>query len=132
VAIAKLESERDYAYPDSTLSEAERAAYTAEQVAAYPDVATLELALPPEQAFAAVREAALELGWEIVEEDPASGRLEATQSTALFRFVDDVVVRVRPGGPGSRVDVRSKSRDGKGDVGANAARIRAFREALAP
>ncbi len=123
VAIARIESGRDYSYPGDSFSEQQRAAY--------PDVATFELPVPPDQAFASVRQAALDLGWEIVEEDPAGGRLEATHATAVFRFVDDVVVRIRPGGAGSQIDIRSKSRDGQGDVGANAARIRVFRAAIA-
>jgi hypothetical protein len=45
-------------------------------------------------------------------------------------FVDDIVVRVRPRPDGSLVDVRSKSRDGQGDLGANAARIRQLANAL--
>ena len=61
---------------------------------------------------------------------PAEGRMEATDTTRWFGFKDDVVVRVRPEGAGSRVDVRSVSRVGRGDVGANAARIRAFLQAL--
>jgi uncharacterized protein (DUF1499 family) len=71
------------------------------------------------------------LGWEIVAADPAHGRIEATDTTRFFGFKDDVVIRIRPEGSGSRVDVRSKSRVGRSDVGANAARIRAFRDALA-
>jgi uncharacterized protein (DUF1499 family) len=122
VAIATLERERDYAYPGSHFTEA--------QVAAYPDVTPIQLELPPSEAFAASQRAAGELGWEIVEEDADSGRLEATDTTLVFRFIDDMVVRVRPSGTGSRIDVRSKSRDGRGDVGANAARIRAFRDAV--
>ena len=47
----------------------------------------------------------------------------ATFRTKVFRFVDDVVVRIVADGNGSVVDVRSKSRDGKGDLGANARRI---------
>ena len=43
-----------------------------------------------------------------------------------FGFKDDIVVRVRPEGAGSRVDVRSMSRVGLSDLGANAARVRAF------
>jgi uncharacterized protein (DUF1499 family) len=62
--------------------------------------------------------------------DPAAGTLEANETTRLFHFVDDVVVRVRPSDGGSVVDVRSKSRDGRGDMGVNAKRIRAFRDAL--
>ncbi len=56
--------------------------------------------------------------------------IEATDTSRMFRFVDDIAVRIRPDGTGSRVDVRSKSREGKGDLGVNAARIRRLRDAL--
>ena len=102
----------------------------AQQKRAYPDLTPIMLPDPPEPAFARVRAAAESLGWEIVAADAAQGRLEATDTTRFFGFQDDVVVRVRPAGTGSRVDVRSKSRVGRGDVGANADRIRAFRDAL--
>jgi len=45
-------------------------------------------------------------------------------------FHDDIVVRVRPDGSGSRVDVRSVSRVGRSDLGTNARRILRFLEAL--
>ena len=61
---------------------------------------------------------------------PAEGRLEATDRTRWFGFRDDVVVRVRPDGTGSRVDVRSVSRVGRSDLGTNARRIRAFLDSL--
>ena len=61
---------------------------------------------------------------------PAEGRLEATARTRWFGFRDDVVVRVRPDGAGSRVDVRSVSRVGRSDLGTNARRIRGFMDAL--
>jgi uncharacterized protein (DUF1499 family) len=73
---------------------------------------------------------ARELGWEIVAVDPEAGRVEATATTLWFGFKDDVVVRVRPGQTGATVDVRSISRVGGGDLGANAARVRAFLERL--
>ena len=57
-------------------------------------------------------------------------RVRRFTSTPQLGFVDDVVVRIRPDGDGSRIDVRSKSRDGQGDLGANANRIRAFSQAL--
>lgn len=94
---------------------------------AYPDLKPMRLPDDPPDSIALVERAARELGWEIVEVDAAGGRLEAYDVTSIFGFVDDVVVRVRPAEGGSVVDVRSRSRDGKGDVGANAARIRAFR-----
>jgi uncharacterized protein (DUF1499 family) len=104
----------------------------AQQKRAYPDLAPIALADPPDRALARARAAAESLGWEIVATVPEQGRLEATDTTTFFGFKDDVVVRVRPREGGSRVDVRSKSRVGRSDVGANAERIRAFRAALAP
>ncbi len=97
----------------------------------YPDLAPLRVADAPAEAFDRALRAAKGLGWEIVLEDPQAGTFYARDVTALFRFVDDVVVRVRPDGAGARIDVRSKSRDGQGDLGANAARIRALLAALA-
>lgn len=102
----------------------------AQQRRAYPDLAPIVLSDPPARALARAKEAAESLGWEIVATDAQQGRLEATDTTLFFGFKDDVAVRVRPQDGGSRVDVRSKSRVGRSDVGANAERIRAFREAL--
>jgi len=114
---------RDMGYPGAEFAEQQRAAY--------PDLGPISLSVPPGKAFQQCRDTASALGWEIVDQDPMSGRIEASDSTAIFRFVDDVVIRLRPGpGGGTIVDVRSKSRDGRGDLGANAGRIRAFREAL--
>ena len=100
------------------------------QAEAYPDLRTLQLELPPQQAFERALAAARETGWEIVAAEPASGRIEATATTLWFGFKDDVVIRIRPGANGSRIDVRSASRVGKGDAGANAERIRAYLERL--
>ena len=49
----------------------------------------------------------------------------------MFGFKDDVVIRITPAGSGSRVDVRSVSRVGRSDLGANARRIREFLRQLA-
>jgi uncharacterized protein (DUF1499 family) len=70
-------------------------------------------------------------GWQVTAVDPQARQFEGFVETRLFRFRDDFVVRVRPDGAGSRVDMRSKSRVGKGDLGANAQRIGLFLEALA-
>ncbi|WP_447971954.1 DUF1499 domain-containing protein [Nitrospira sp. Kam-Ns4a] len=102
----------------------------AQQRGAYPDVKPLMLPVPPDQAFERARAAARVLGWVLVDANAAEGRLEATDTTFWFGFTDDVVVRIRPAEGGSRVDVRSVSRVGCSDVGANAARIRAFLAAL--
>jgi uncharacterized protein (DUF1499 family) len=104
----------------------------AQQRKGYPDLGPITLPAPPAEVVARARQVAQDLGWEVVEADPAGGRLEATDTTTWFGFKDDVVVRVRPEGAGSRVDVRSKSRVGRSDVGANAARIRRFLEEMRP
>jgi uncharacterized protein (DUF1499 family) len=100
------------------------------QRAGYPDLAPDTLPVPPREALARAEAAARALGWAVAAVDTAAGRLEATDRTTWFGFYDDVVVRVTPAGSGSRVDVRSLSRVGGSDVGANAARIRRFRERL--
>jgi uncharacterized protein (DUF1499 family) len=105
----------------------------AEQAKGYPDIHPLVLpATPPGAAFARARAAARAAGWTIVAADSAAGRVEATATTGWFGFKDDVVVRIRPEGQGSRVDVRSVSRVGKSDVGTNARRIRAYLDRLRP
>ena len=98
---------------------------------AYPDIAPIALAEPRDRAYERALAAAEAMGWQIVGRDPAAGRFEAVDTTFWFGFKDDVAVRVAaaPGG-GSRVDVRSKSRVGRGDAGTNARRIRGFRERL--
>lgn len=105
--------------------------YPGEEVAqlqreAYPDVQPLLTTLTPAEAFDRAEQVARVLGWEIVVTVPQEGRIEATDTTFWFGFKDDVVIRVRPNADGSRVDIRSKSRVGRSDVGANAARIREF------
>ncbi len=92
----------------------------------YPDLITLDLPLPADAAFAKAIEAAKAMDWEIVSTRPADGILEATDTTAWFGFHDDIVVRIRPTGEHSRVDVRSTSRVGRGDAGKNADRIRRY------
>ncbi|HEX7052552.1 MAG TPA: DUF1499 domain-containing protein [Burkholderiales bacterium] len=100
------------------------------QRGAYPGLGSLVLAVAPDEAFRRALAAAEAMGWEVVGQDPASGRLEAVATTPWFGFKDDVVVRVRPARGGSRLDVRSRSRVGRGDVGTNARRIRAYLERL--
>jgi uncharacterized protein (DUF1499 family) len=91
----------------------------------YADLAPLRLALAPANALRKVHELVLALpGVADVRLDPATGTVHAVAVTRLFRFRDDFVVRVRADGDGSRVDVRSRSRVGKSDLGANAGRIR--------
>jgi uncharacterized protein (DUF1499 family) len=96
----------------------------------YPDLAPVTVSMPADQAFDRALVEAQEAGWRIVTADKASGRIEATDTTRWFGFQDDVVVRLTPWGAGTRVDVRSVSRVGRGDVGTNARRIRRYLQAL--
>ncbi|NND81925.1 MAG: DUF1499 domain-containing protein [Gammaproteobacteria bacterium] len=105
--------------------------YDAEQLAAvqqaaYPNVKTLLMPLTMEEAHRRAVVVAEALEWEIIDHDAQSGRLEATITTPLWQFKDDVVVRIRPQGDKVAVDLRSVSRVGKSDLGANAARIERF------
>jgi len=97
---------------------------------AYPFVQPIRTDLAPSEAFARTQQLAAEFGWEVVATDPNAGRIEATATTSLYGFKDDVVVRIRPDGAGSRIDLRSVSRVGQSDLGANAGRIGAFIEAF--
>ncbi len=105
--------------------------YMGEEIAkqqreAYPDIQTVRLNKPAGEAFGAALKSAEAMGWEIVAEAPEEGRIEATATTLWFGFKDDVVIRIVGMGDSSELDIRSKSRVGRSDVGANAARIRRF------
>ncbi|HXK23513.1 MAG TPA: DUF1499 domain-containing protein [Myxococcota bacterium] len=106
---------RDMRYP---------AGFTEQQRAGYPDLAPIVVPLPPAAALERVASLFASNGWVVTQKDPVSNTLTGTGTSRLFKFVDDIVVRVRPQDGGSVVDMRSKSRVGKGDMGANAARIR--------
>lgn len=96
------------------------------QAKAYPDLRPLMLAMTVDSAFTLAAGTAREMGWELVDQDRRSGRIEATASTPWFGFKDDVVIRVTAASGIARVDVRSKSRVGRGDAGVNAKRIRTY------
>lgn len=111
---------RDMGYPGES--------FAAQQREAYPDIAPLELDADPGVVFAAAEKVARTTPrWEVTRVDAPQGALEGVATTLLFRFKDDFVVTVAPGASGgSVVQMRSKSRDGKSDIGANAARIRDY------
>ena len=97
-----------------------------QQKDAYPDLQPGSVSSPPDAAFPRALQAARDMGWKIVDSDPQSLRIEATDTTCWFGFTDDVVVRLTPSPKGSRIDVRSVSRVGKSDLGTNARRIHAY------
>lgn len=93
----------------------------------YPNVRPLISAERPDLVFQRVeRLANAQPGWAITHRDPEKRTLEGEVTTSFFRFVDDIVVHVSDQDGKTRVDMRSKSRDGLVDAGANAKRIRVF------
>lgn len=97
---------------------------------AYPGIKTLETSLAPAESLQRASAVLKDMGLEIVHVDEQAGIIEATATTFWFGFKDDVVVRIRPAlsGTGSLVDLRSVSRVGVSDLGANARRIGEFLE----
>lgn len=99
---------------------------------AFPDIAPLELPISVGEATAKAKAAIAQMKMEILAEGPdgdetgAGWRIEAASTSAWFGFKDDFIVRLTSTENGVRVDVRSKSRVGVSDLGANAARVRAF------
>ena len=112
-------------YPGAATAERQRAAY--------PDITPLQLAVPPKIAYDVALALATKRKWLLVDTRPSSptrrdGSIEAVARTPIMGFRDDVVIRISPLGQGTRVDVRSASRYGTHDFGANAARLRALLE----
>lgn len=79
-----------------------------------------------EQAVALIKKR----GWEVAAIAVEEGRIEATDTTRIMGFKDDIVIRVQVTGSRTRVDMRSASRVGESDLGVNAARIQHFLDDL--
>lgn len=102
-------------------------AFVSDQATCCADLHPVRLGVAPTEAFARAKRAAESMPrWTITTADAGEGRIEAVDTTTVFGFQDDIAIRVRPDGSGSLIDVRSKSRDGRGDLGTNANRIRAY------
>ena len=97
---------------------------------AYPDLASLTTSASTEKVFEAAKAAIASMGMQLADADLAQRRIEANQTSLLYGFTDDMVVRIATGADGTKVDVRSKSRVGRSDLGQNAKRIRDFLQRL--
>lgn len=97
-----------------------------QQKKAYPDLKTLYLSGTSEQAVIAVQSVIENLGWQLLGNTDEGRHIEASDSTLIMGFTDDIVIRIRPLNEGVLVDLRSASRVGVTDLGANAKRIRRF------
>lgn len=96
------------------------------QRAAYPQVRPLELPVSVDDAFVMALALVGERGWKVLSADPAESQIEAIARSRLFGFEDEVAIRVTETDTGARIDMRSRSRLGQIDRGANARRIEAF------
>ena len=107
--------------------------YADKQQAGYGPIGPIKERLSPADAFARVTEVAkASPTWTITYTDPATNTLEVVATSKLWHFNDDVVIQVRPTPDGaSLIEMRSKSRDGIGDFGINARRIRRFFDRIA-
>jgi fatty-acyl-CoA synthase len=84
-----------------------------------------------EAAFAKAKAALQAEGLSIVTENAAAGRIEATHTTRVYAYKDDVLARVKPEGAGARIDLRASRRTGVKDHGDNCALIARLRARLA-
>jgi hypothetical protein len=103
--------------------------------AAYREFSTIVVELDGADAFDLALRTATELGWTVIDSTPpggrtGTGRIEAIGRSLLYRFEDDITIRIRAGAGESQIDLRSASRLGRHDFGANAARIREFAKAI--
>jgi uncharacterized protein (DUF1499 family) len=104
-----------------------------EQAPVYQNLAPLKLTGTPDDVYKRVEIIAGEFpGWQVTYRDPARHTIEGVATSTLFQFKDDFVIQVQPAADGgeSIVEMRSKSRDGRGDLGANYNRIESFFKAL--
>jgi hypothetical protein len=101
------------------------------QSEAYPTIKSLVIeGQAPATIYTKALESAKKQGFRIVSEDAAALRIEGVSESFWFGFKDDVVIAITPAGTGSKVDMRSVSRVGISDLGANAKRIEAFLAAV--
>ena len=97
---------------------------------AYPDIKSFIAPVPADILYSAAFATLTAEGIEIVTNDEAGLRLEGTHTSFWYDFKDDVVVRIQPKGEGSQIDIRSTSRVGLSDLGANATRVRGILEGV--
>jgi uncharacterized protein (DUF1499 family) len=111
------------------------------QRATYPSIAPLQTSSTPLELYEAAIAVVTKRKWRVVDARAPQagrreGRIEAVARTALMGFRDDVAIRIRPISGGARLDIRSASRYGQRDFGANAQRILGLiediEEAVAP
>jgi uncharacterized protein (DUF1499 family) len=105
------------------------------QINAYPEIQPILLDLDARKAFDACLAALAANGWKIVEQRPPGGRaglghIDAIATSFILGFPSDITLRLRPLAGQTRIDIRSVSRLGPYDFGANPRNIASFEAAL--
>ena len=123
--LARLRPPDRVAYPGAATAQ--------KQAAAYPDIVPLQVSVPVRTAYDVALALVTKRKWHVAEARPPVGSrrdavIEATARTPIMGFRDDIAIRITPTSEGARVDMRSASRYGLSDFGANAARIRSLLE----
>lgn len=92
-----------------------------------PRLRPLTAPLQVDELASVVRTAASGLaGWRLIAESQLGNEVDLVfeRTTRVFRFTDDVKVRIRPVAEGAELFAWSKSRIGKGDLGQNPRNLR--------
>jgi hypothetical protein len=105
--------------------------FAAAQKEFYADLKPLMVKASPADATVAAANAAERLGWDVMLSDPPGGVVEAVHHTRWYGLAADISVRVATEGEGSRIDVRSTSRNAGPDMGANASRVQQLLDEIA-
>ena len=102
------------------------------QKRAYPKVQPILVDLEAGEAYKLALQVAKARGWRIVDavapsvREEGVGHINAIERSLVMGFPADIAIRVEPFATQTRIDVRSVSRVGRHDFGANARRIEKF------
>src|SRR5215468_8611289 len=120
--VARLRPPNSSLYPGLATAELQKEAW--------PDIEPLLVNVSPKAAYDGAMAVIAKRKWRVVDARPPlpnrDGHIEAIARTPIMGFRDDVAVRIRPTREGAKIDIRSASRYGKTDFGANAARVLAL------
>ncbi len=91
----------------------------------FPELRTPVFDVGPDELYTAVKDAAIDLGWSILDSDDVEWRLDMAAKSHFLLFVDDVKVEIKPlvcreGVTNTALHIHSHSRLGKADFAANA------------
>ncbi len=120
--VARLRPPNSSLYPGVATAELQKEAW--------PDIEPLLVNVSPKAAYDGAMAVIAKRKWRVVDARAPlpnrEGHIEAIARTPIMGFRDDVAVRIRPTREGARIDIRSASRYGKTDFGANATRVLAL------